>query len=142
MRSVVIKLLSCAEPTVGRAPRCPRGLRLMQTVSARLLVCQFDAPFVWQPANLSFVHTNVLRSISPTRLSGHPRWPRRSYQHEAEHNEKGKQLDIFFVFLGTRKLGNISTLTSLYAPFPSVLVANLTKVYLWLFALLKIIILL
>lgn len=44
MRSVVIKLLSCAELTVGRAPRCPCGLRLMQTVSARLLVCQFDAP--------------------------------------------------------------------------------------------------
>lgn len=56
--------------------------------------------------------------ISPTRLSRHPRWPRLSYQHEAERNEKGKQLDIFFCLFRNKEVGKYIHFNFFVLTFP------------------------
>lgn len=64
-----------------------------------------------------------------------------SYQYNGELNVMRKENNLETVFvcfcLGIAKLGYMFTLTSVYLPLSSILVANLTTVYVWLFALLK-----
>lgn len=78
----------------------------------------------------------LLSSPDPTG-SGHPTDIIRANQ-----REEGKQLgnDFFFLFfLAIGKLRNMSTLTSFYSSLPSILVATLIRVYIWLFTFLKVI---